>query len=92
MKAYLKTMGADERSYEALELDPLVFNTVRDAARYRAMASKHAAVAQKVKTAPKFEKPGAKDSIGAKQARSNDLRKRADAGDEKAIAELFFQS
>lgn len=92
MKSYLKERGADERNFEALELDPLVFGVVRDAMRYRAIASKQADVAQKVKTAPKFEKPGAKDSIGAKQARANDLRKRANAGDENAIAEWFFNS
>jgi hypothetical protein len=39
-----------------------------------------------------MEKPSSKDSFGAKQARMNALRKRADSGDESAVAELLFSS
>ena len=45
MKSYLKSLGADEKSFQALELDPLVFTVARDAMRYRAMSAKTADVA-----------------------------------------------
>lgn len=92
MKSFLKGKGAIDASLEALELDPLVFGIVRDAMRYHALASKQADVANKVKQAPKLERPDARTSVGKQQARMNELNKRAQQGDESAIAELFFRS
>jgi len=77
MKSYLKSLGADERNHEALELDPVVFRVVRDAYRFQALAAKQADVANKVKTAPRLERPDARTSVGKQQARMNELNKRA---------------
>lgn len=92
IKSYLKGIGANEANFDAVELDPVVFRVARDAAKYQALAAKQPQVAQKLRTAPKFEKPSAKDSVPAKTAAINSLRKRADAGDESALAELLFRS
>lgn len=92
MKAYLKGIGANESNFDALELDPVVFSVARDAARYAAIVAKQPAIKAKLKDAPRMEKPSSKDSFGAKQARMNALRKRADSGDESAVAELLFSS
>lgn len=92
IKSYLKGIGANEANFDAVELDPVVFRVARDAARYQAIAAKQPQIAQKLRTAPKFERASAKDSVPAKQAAMNSLRKRADAGDESALAELLFRS
>lgn len=86
MKSYLKGIGAPESNADVLELDPVVFTAVRDAARYRAIASKRPEVTQKVIEAPKFEKSSAR-SDGNNRGKA--LRDRAMRGDEDAMAAIL---
>ena len=86
MKAYLKGAGTNEAQFEALELDPVVFRVVRDAARYAQITAKRPEVTQKVANAPKFEKSSSRD-IG--NNRSKATYERAIKGDEDAMAALL---
>lgn len=86
IRGYLKGIGANESNFDAVELDPVVFNVAYDAARYRAIAAKRPEVTAKVESAPKFEKPSNRPS-GNQHAKA--IRDRAMRGDEDALAALF---
>lgn len=86
MKAYLKGIGANESNFEALELDPVVFQVARDAARYAALAAQKPQVQAKVANAPKFEKSSPRGN-GNNDAKAN--YDRAIRGDEDAMARLL---
>ena len=89
MRSYLKSIGAPEKNNEVLELDPVVFQAVRDAARYRAIVAKKPDVANKVRQAEVMQKPSAGSQVGTKQARVTQLQAAAAKGNEDALAELF---
>lgn len=89
IKGYLKSIGANEQNFDAVELDPVVFRVARDAARYQALVAKKADVAQKVKAAPKLQRPTPKDQLGAGAKRVAELKARAAKGDSDAQAYLL---
>ena len=89
MRSYLKAIGAPEKNNEVLELDPVVFQAVRDAARYRAIVAKKPDVANKVRQAETMQKPSTGSPVGTKQARVAQLQAAAAKGNEDALAELF---
>lgn len=89
MRAYLKTIGAPEKNNEVLELDPVVFQAVRDAARYRAIVAKKPEVANRVRQADTAQKPSTGSPVGTKQAHVAKLQAAAAKGNEDALAELF---
>jgi len=91
-RAYLKSIGADEKNIDAIELDPVVFRVVRDAAKYHQIAQKQPNVSQRVREAPRLQRPSPKDSLGAPAQRLQNLRARVAKGDEDAMAALLEQS
>lgn len=91
IKGYLKSIGADEKNYDAVEMDPVVFKVARDAARYQQIASKKPDISAKLKAAPTMQKPSPKESLGTQAARLKGLRERALKGDSDAQA-AFLES
>lgn len=91
-RAYLKSIGADEKNIDAIELDPVVFRVVRDAAKYHQIAQKQPGVSQRVREAPKLQHASPKGNLGAPAQRLQNLKARAAKGDEDALAALFEQS
>jgi len=89
IKGYLKSIGANESNFDAVELDPVVFRVARDAARYQQIVAKKPDVANKVKTAPKMQRPSPKESLGASAARLKSLREQAGKGNQDAMAQLL---
>ena len=89
MRSYLKAIGAPEKNNEVLELDPVVFQAVRDAARYRAIVAKKPEVANRVRQADTAQKPSTGSPVGTKQAHVAKLQAAAAKGNEDALAELF---
>jgi hypothetical protein len=91
IKGYLKSIGADEKNYDAVEMDPVVFRVARDAARYQQIASKKPDISAKLKQAPTMQKPSPKEALGTQAARLKGLRDRAFKGDGDAQA-AFLES
>ncbi|HEX7129124.1 MAG TPA: hypothetical protein VF217_03530 [Rhodanobacteraceae bacterium] len=93
MKAYLKTQGAQESSFDMLELDPVVFKIVRDAVAYHKASQARAGVEKRVKEAPKVVKPGAKQELNHK---SRELRQHFDrlkkTGDVDELGAIFAKT
>ena len=88
-KSYLKAIGADEKNFDALEMDPVVFRVVRDAAKYHAMAAKQPEVSKKVRSAPKMQRPSPKEQLGASAKRIHNLKAQASQGNQDAMASLL---
>ena len=91
-RAYLKSIGADDKNIDAIELDPVVFRVVRDAAKYHQIAQKQPAVAQRVREAPKLQHASPKAPLGASAQRLKNLRASAAQGNEDAMAALLEQA
>lgn len=91
IKGYLKSINADEKNYDAVEMDPIVFKVARDAARYQQIASKKADISAKLRAAPTMQKPSPKESLGTQAARLKGIRERALKGDSDAQA-AFLES
>jgi len=91
-RAYLKSIGADDKNIDAIELDPVVFRVVRDAAKYHQIAQKQPNVSQRVREAPKLQHASPKAPLGAPAQRIQNLKARAAKGDEDAMAALFEQA
>lgn len=89
IKGYLKSIGADEKNYDAVEMDPVVFRVARDAARFQQIAAKKADISAKLKSAPAMQRPSPKESLGTNAARVKGLRDRALKGDGDAQAALL---
>jgi hypothetical protein len=89
IKGYLKSIGAPEQNFDAVELDPVVFKVARDAARYQQMVARKPDISAKLKSAPTMQKPSPKEPIGATAQRMKSLRERAGKGDNDAIASLL---
>jgi hypothetical protein len=91
IKGYLKSIGADDKNFDAVEMDPVVFKVARDAARYQQIASKKPDISAKLKAAPTMQKPSPKETLGTQAARLKGLRERAFKGDSDAQA-AFLES
>jgi hypothetical protein len=91
IKSYLKSIGADDKNFDAVEMDPVVFKVARDAARYQQIASKKPDISAKLKVAPTMQKPSPKESLGTNAARLKGIRERAFKGDSDAQA-AFLES
>lgn len=89
IKGYLKSIGAEDKNFDAVEMDPVVFRVARDAARYQQIASRKPDIANKVKSAPQMQKPSPTPQLGAQAARLKGLRERATRGDVDAQAALL---
>ena len=75
MKAYLKDKGTPESNMDVLELDPVVFSIVRDAAAYRKATAARAQVRQQVQSAPPM-RSGARGQTNPQQSAIRQARER----------------